>query len=333
MIRKASKAAALAAATTAAIVLLAGCSSTTSTPTATPSHIKLAGVFTNTSDPFWETMSCGATNEAKTLGVSLQTFNTTTTDTNTIASDFQTASLTNPDGLIVQPFNNNQFVAQYTKLMKDGVPVVTANGTVPQVNYKTIYSGTNTGGIASQVSSLIPSGSGSLVVMGGAPGIPPLQTRTQPFINAVEKMRSDLTPLSVEYSGFDANKATTDVSSLIIAHPDLKLIIAADGPDGVAAAAAVKQAGKVGKIAVIAFDAVPNEVQALKAGQITALIAQDPYKIGADSVKAIVDYLNSHKSGGAVKPAGSATIANQLLTKKTVDDPSNAKYLYKATCS
>lgn len=333
MIRKAPKVAALAAAATAAIVLLAGCSTTTLTTTATPSNIKLAALFANTSDPFWETMSCGATTEAKTLGVSLQSFNTTTTDTNTIASNFQSASLTNPAGMIIQPFNNNQFVAQYTTLMKKGVPIVTANGTVPQVNYKTIYSGTNTAGIASQVSSLIPSGSGSMVVMGGAPGIPPLETRTQPFIKAVQKMRTDLTALSVEYSGFDANKATTDVSSLIIAHPDLKLIIAADGPDGVAAAAAVKQAGKTGKISVIAFDAVPNEVEALKSGQITALIAQDPYKIGADSVKAIVDYLNSHKSGGAVTPAGSATVANQLLTKKTVDDPSNAKYLYKATCS
>jgi ribose transport system substrate-binding protein len=331
MIRNIRRAGIFAAAATAGILLLAGCSSTAS-PSATSSSIKLAAVVANTSDPFWATVTCGVKGQAKKLGVSLQLFNTTTTDTNTIASNFQSASLTNPDGMIVQPFNNNQFVAQYTKLMNSGVPVVTANGTTPQVNYQTIYSGTDTAGIASEVKDLIPSGSGTMVVMGGAPGIPPLETRTQPFIKAVQKMRSDLTPLSVEYSGFDINKATTDASSLIIAHPDLKLIIAADGPDGVAAAAAVKQAGKTGKIAIIAFDAVPNEVEALKAGQITALIAQDPYKIGSESVTSLVDYLKSHKSGGAVKPAGSTTIDNKLLTKATVDDAANLKYQYKATC-
>lgn len=330
MILTTRKAAALAAAAVAGVLLLAGCSAA-STPSNTASHVTIAGVVANTSDPFWQTMVCGAEAEAKTLGVTYTSFNTTSTDTNTIASNFQSASLISPNGMIVQPFNNNQFVAQYTSLMAKGVPIVTANGTTPQVNYKTIYSGTDTAGLASQVKGLIPTGSGSMVVLGGAPGIPPLETRTQPFIKAVQAERTDLTVLPVEYSGFDANKATTDTSSLIISHPDLKLIIAADGPDGVAAAAAVKQAGKSGKIAVIAFDAVPNEVSALKAGDITALIAQDPYQIGSDSVKAIVDYLSAHPSG-AVKPAGSATIANQLLTATTVDDPANAKYLYKSTC-
>ncbi|MFG0221372.1 substrate-binding domain-containing protein, partial [Streptococcus suis] len=76
-----------------------------------------------------------------------------------------------------------------------------------------------------------------------------------------------------------------------LAHPDLKLIIAADGPDGLGAAAAISQAGKAGQIALVAFDAVPGEVDALKAGTITALIAQNPTDIGAKSIDALVDYL------------------------------------------
>jgi ribose transport system substrate-binding protein len=151
-------------------------------------------------------------------------------------------------------------------------------------------------------------------------------------VEAVQKMRPDLEPLPNDYSGFDINKATTNVASLIIAHPDLKLIIAADGPDGVGAAAAIKQADKVGDITLIAFDAVPPEVDALRAGTITALIAQDPVSIGATSVDEIVKYLKDNPDGGAVKPSGSITIPSFLLTAKNIDDPANEKYLYKTEC-
>ncbi len=75
----------------------------------------------------------------------------------------------------------------------------------------------------------MPEGAGSMVYMGGAPGIPPLEGRTTPFLEAVAEARPDLTRLEDEFSGFDINKATTDASSLIIAHPDLRFIVAADG--------------------------------------------------------------------------------------------------------
>jgi ribose transport system substrate-binding protein len=136
----------------------------------------------------------------------------------------------------------------------------------------------------------------------------------------------------VEYSGFDVNTATTDIASLIIANPDLKLIIASNGPDGVGAAAAIKQAGREGEIALIAFDAVPAEVDELRAGTISALIAQDPFAIGETSVQELVDYLDAHPDGGAVSPSGSKTIPSFLLTGDNIDDPDSEKYIYRASC-
>lgn len=320
-------------ATVAVAFVLAGCSTPAPSDTDAPaSDITIAGVYQNLSDPFWQTITCGAQARAAELGVDLELYTSTDTDANTMASNFETALLTEPDGVIATPFNNNQFVAQYTQLMADGVPVVSGNGTDPQVEYKNIYSDTETAGLAADVADLIPGGGGTMVVLGGAPGIPPLEGRTNPFIEAVQEMRSDLTPLPTVYSGFDVNKATADVAALIIANPDLKLVIAATGPDGVGAAAAIDQAGKAGEITLIAFDAVPPEVDALRAGTITALIAQDPFSIGSTSVDAIVDYLSNNPDGGAVEPAGSQAIPNVLLTADNVDDAENANYLYKTSC-
>lgn len=319
--------------------ILAGCAAGAGSPEATTTDgettgepVTIAAVFPNTADPFWQTISCGAASRAEELGVDLQQFNSTNTDTNTTASNFQSASLIGADGMIVNSFNDNQFVAQFQQLMQEGVPIVTSSAPEPQVNYLTIFSDSDTAGFAEELDDVIPEGPGSMVFLGGAPGIPPLESRTQPFVDAVQEMRPELTALPTDYSGFDINKATSNVASLIIANPDLKLVIAASGPDGVGAAAAIKQAGKTGEITLIAFDAVPAQVEALREGTITALIAQDPFTVGAESVQAIVDYLQEHPDGGPVTPDGSKTIPSVLLTSDNVDDPANAQYLYTTSC-
>lgn len=315
-------------------------SATSSSPASSPaaagtagsSGIHLAEVLANTSDPFFMTIACASQQEAVKLGVSLQTFNSTSTDTNTIANNFQTASLTHPQGIFADPFDNNQFIAQYKTMMSAGVPVVTGNGTTPPAEYKDIYSGSDTARFAPAVLKSVPSGSGSMVYLGGAPGIPPLQSRTLPFVKAVESGRPDLKVLPTEYSGFDINKTTTDLGAIILANPDLKLVIAADGPDAQGAAAAIKAAGKAGQITLVGFDAIPTEVAALQQGIITDLIAQSPGAIGKDSIDALVSYLKVHPHGGTIAYAGSQTIPNQLLTKATLSSPANADYIYKASC-
>jgi ribose transport system substrate-binding protein len=320
-------------AVTAALALLsAGCSASNSSAGGGGNSITLAGVLANTSDPFWTSVGCGAKQEAKKLGVTLRMYNSTSTDTNQIASNFQSATLFNPSGILSSPFNNNQFIAQYKSLMAKGIPVVSGNGTSPQTEYKNIFSGSDTAKFATDVLKGVPAGAGSMVYLGGAPGIPPLETRTTPFVTAVKSARADLRALPTDYSGFDINKETSNVSALILAHPDLKLVIAADGPDAVGAAAAIKQAGKQGKITLVGFDAIPAEVAALKNGAITALIAQGPFTIGRDQVDALVDYLKAHPNGGAVQPSGDQTVANALLTKDNIDDPASADYVYTANC-
>jgi ribose transport system substrate-binding protein len=296
------------------------------------SKLRLAVVLPNTSDPFFMTQVCAAKKEGKRLGVTVRTFTSTSTDTNAIANNFQSALLTKPQGIFVSPFNNNQFIAQYKSLMKKGVPVATGNTTTPATQYKWVYSAADTARFAPTVLKSVPSGSGKMVYLGGAPGIPPLEARTLPFVKAVEKARPDLDRLPDDYSGFDINKETQNVSSLLLAHPDLKLIIAADGPDAAGAAAAITQAGKAGKVTLVAFDAIPPEVQALKQGVISYLIAQSPATIGRLAVNTLVSYLKKHPNAGPVKPAGRIAVPNQLLTKATVDSPRNAAYIYKTGC-
>jgi ribose transport system substrate-binding protein len=298
--------------------------------------ITVAGVYGMTSDPFWVTLGCGARQEAAQLGVQYKDFSSTAGDTQTYSQLFSSAQLVKPNGIFVNPANPNQFVTQYKTLMSSGVPVVTVNSSDPPSQYKVVGTDTKNLPFLEQVAGLVPAsgGSGSMVVVNGIPGLVPVQVRLDPVVNAITSAHPGLKMLPTIYSGFDINKATSAVATDLIAHPDLKVIVAADGPDGQAAAAAVKQAGKSGKVTVIALDATPAEVAALKAGTITGLVAQSPLQIGEQQVKTLVDYIQAHPKGGAVPVSPTAVgVPQHLLTQSNINDPASTSWIYKSSCS
>lgn len=326
----------VAAATTSVALLLAACgngSSSGSAGSSASDDITIAGVYGLTSDPFWTSIGCGAKEEAAKLGVTFKEFTSTGSDTAAYSSNFSSAQVINPDGIFVNPTNPNQFITQYKQLMAKGVPVVTINSTDPPAQYKVVGTDTTDTSFLSSVADLVPDQAGSMAVIDGIPGLVPVESRLTPVVDAITKARTNLTVLPTEYTGFDVTKATSTVSSLLIAHPDLRVVVAADGPDGQATAAAVKQAGKAGQVKVIALDAVPAEVSALKDGTITGLVAQAPEQIGQQQLKTLVDYIRANPSKGAVPASSDQTgVPQRLLTKDNVDDPDSAPYIYKPSC-
>ena len=107
-------------------------------------------------------------------------------------------------------------------------------------------------------------------------------------------------------------------------YPNLKGIFAIDGTNASGAAAALQSKGLVGKIALVGYDAYPANVDLIKAGVFTALIAQDPAAEARLAIKTIVANI---KKG--TKPAKkNVTIANVALTKDS-SAADIAKYTYK----
>ena len=100
-------------------------------------------------------------------------------------------------------------------------------------------------------------------------------------------------------------------------HPGLKGIFAINDPSGLGAVGALKKAGRLDQVTVIAFDGMPAGLQAIKDGEIYADPVQHPDVIGRETIRAIV----AHLSGEEVAP--SFDIPATLYTKEDADkDPS-----------
>jgi ribose transport system substrate-binding protein len=78
---------------------------------------------------------------------------------------------------------------------------------------------------------------------------------------------------------------------LIQAHPDLNAIFGINDDSALGALAAVEKAGKVDRIKIIGFDAVPEAREAINAGKLYGDVIQNPKKIGMMTIGAIKDYM------------------------------------------
>lgn len=298
------------------------------------SDLSLAYVYGNSSDPFWTTIQCGAEAEAEARGVDLEVFSTPDLDAAKFQQSLDSARAKSPSGLMINSLNPNQFIAQYQSLMTEGVPVVAGQVTEPPATLATVWSSGESEGFIEDLLTLVPEGGGKVIVLGGVQGLVPVETRYLPVVEAIQEERPDLEFLETQYSQFDTTKAQSITSGLLVANPDVSLVIAADGPDGQGAAAAVKAANLTDTVKVISFDATPSNVEGLKAGDFIALVSQNAQEIGKQQLGQLVDYLEANPDGGAVEATDEFVgIPQGLLTPENVDAPENATYVYTASCS
>ncbi len=77
---------------------------------------------------------------------------------------------------------------------------------------------------------------------------------------------------------------------------------------------AIRAAGKQNDIVVIGFDAIPDALDAIEDGRMTATVAQRPYEIGRMGVDAAVAYLKGEKL------ESTTYIPVELVTKENLAD-------------
>ncbi|MDQ6945131.1 MAG: substrate-binding domain-containing protein [Actinomycetota bacterium] len=114
------------------------------------------------------------------------------------------------------------------------------------------------------------------------------------------------------------------MSSLLAAHPDFKGVFAVDNFTGDGAPVGVRNANARSSVKIVAFDAQPSQVQTLKAGDIDAIISQNPYDMGVVGV----DYAVALGKGQNV-PRQKIT-GLLAITKDNVDSVEAAPYIYKS---
>ncbi|MGZ4397165.1 MAG: ABC transporter substrate-binding protein [Gaiellaceae bacterium] len=279
------------------------------------------------SDAFYLTMNKGAQAAAKKLG------NVKVTFTGSAAAfspptqiPFLNGTIAKkPDAILIAPTDKTALIAPIKRAVDAGIPVVTVDTFITAPLAFTNVSTDNLGGGRAAADALVKAigGSGDVAAISVNPGISTTDQRSQGFAQELRKFPK-VHYLGVQYCNDDQTKASNQTAALLAGHPNLKGMFAMNVVSGNGVTAAVKAAGKSGKVKLVEFDAGPPQVQALKAGTIDALIAQYPYGIGQLGVQLAYKYVTGHKAG-IKKHYGTGSA---VVTRANVNNPAIKKYLY-----
>jgi ribose transport system substrate-binding protein len=277
-------------------------------------------------DEFYITMNCGAKAEAQAKGATLDFQGPDEFDASQQTPIVNAVQAKKPDAVLIAPTDTKALYAPIKQLADNGSKVVLVDTTLEKadVAVSQIASNNTAGGEQAAKTLLnLTGGKGKYLVINVKPGISTTDQRGAGFEKVI-KATSGATYLGQQYNNDDPAKAASIVTSTLAKNPDLTGIFATNlfGAEG--AATGLRQAGKLGKVKIVGFDAGPKQVQDLKDGVVQALIAQQPATIGKDGVDQALAALNGQKTTPKIGTGFS------VITKKNL--ASNQSALYKASC-
>lgn len=135
------------------------------------------------------------------------------------------------------------------------------------------------------VSQLGADATGAILVIEGLSGNVTGQKRASGFADRLAEIAPGLEIVASLPGDWDRGKAATITNDIMIRNPGLLGIFAANDGMALGAVESVFAAGKGGDVVIIGVDGNSDAVKSIKAGRLTASVAQLPYLVGKQAVE------------------------------------------------
>ncbi|HEY2061471.1 ABC transporter substrate-binding protein [Amycolatopsis sp. NBC_01480] len=288
---------------------------------------KLALVPGVQAEPFYISMQCAAQDEAKKLGYDLTTQAPQMFDAAMQTTIVNALGSNPPAALLVTPTDDKAMLAPIQQVKNRGTKIVEVDTSLQDksVAVSSISSDNTEGGkMAAQTLAKLAGGkSGSVLILDTIAGTSTTAARAKGFEDEL-KNTPNLKSAGIQFTQNEPDQAAAKVTAALASTPDLIGIFATNLNTGEGAATGLRNAGKIGQVNLIGFDASPSEVDGLRKGEYQGLIAQDPASIGVQGVDQAVASLE----GKTV----TRNLTAQLHSITKADMDANSQYFYKQKC-
>jgi len=278
-------------------------------------------------DPFYVSMQCGAQAAADKAGAKLTIQGPDKFDATLQNPMLDAVAASKPDALLVAPNDVKASVPPLKRLQDKGTKIVLVDTVVtdPTIGVSRIATDNNLGGQKAAEALDQLGAKGKVLVISTDPGVSSVDARVDGFKSKAKELGFTLAS-DTQYSHNQASTAAQVISAALAKNPDLAGVFATNLFTAQGVATGVKQAGKSGTVKIVGFDAGPDQIKQLEAGDVQALVAQKPYDIGQQGVEQALAAL-----GG--KPVTKDIQTESLIvTKANMAEPDVSKYIYKANC-
>jgi D-allose transport system substrate-binding protein len=285
-------------------------------------ELQIAVLIKGLSNPYWKALSEGADDAAKASGVSLQLQGAQTDqEIEAQLNMCQTMLLKKPDALIFATVNQVNLLPCLKQAQQKNIPLIDVDGSytkdeATKYGVKVAFSvASNNYELGKKAAQYLQGKTGKVLVIEGLPGNSPGELRLKGFRENLPKGLQIVASLPGDWDRLKAADITNDI---LTKTPDLKIIFAANDTMALGVAETV-HSHKRDDIVIVGIDGTGDAVKAIKAGRLTASVAQLPYLMGKQAVEKVVGLLKSNKHYDYAQ-----YVPIVLLDKRSLNDKNNA---------
>lgn len=247
------------------------------------------------SHSFWQSVKAGADAAGKDLNVKIiwkgPAMETDYAGQVSIVEDMITQRV---DGIVLAPSHGDTMVPKVEAAQKAGIPVTIFDSGISSNNYLSYVSTDNRAGgaLAAKRMGEKLGGKGKVAILGVKKGSVSTDEREEGFRDTLKKEFPGITLIEpIFYGDANAAKSLAAAEDILTANADLNGLFASNESSTVGAVQAIRQRNLAGKITLVGFDYTAKLGQDIKDGAIDSLVLQNPFKMGYEGVKTIVDKL------------------------------------------
>lgn len=294
------------------IIALAACNR----PASNNGQKTIAVIPKGVSHSFWQTVKAGADAAGRDLNVRIDWKGPAQeTDISGQINIVEDAINRRVDGIVLAPSHGDSLVPMVERAQRQGIPVTIFDSGISTQNYLAYVSTDNREGgvVAARRMGEKLGGKGKVAILGVKKGSVSTDEREDGFRAALAKQFPGIQIVQHLYGEANAARSLSAAEDILTAHPDLTGLFASNESSTVGAVRAIRQRSAAGKVALVGFDATPDLVANVKEGAIDSLVLQNPFKMGYEGVKTIVD-----KTAGKT-PEKRIDTGVKLLTKENME--------------
>jgi ribose transport system substrate-binding protein len=289
--------------------------------------LSIAVIPKGTTHVFWKSVEAGARQAAQELGIDMTWKGPLKEDDRaqqiSIVEQFVSEGRS---GIVLAPLDENALRRPVDAAMEKKIPVIIIDSTLKgEVGKDFIgFCGTNNkqgGTMGGEELARLLDGKGKVILLRYQEGSASTSQREEGFLEAIKKHPDMQLLLDNRYAGATVAEAQSTAMNIIDKIRVADGIFCPNESSTFGMLLALKQNNLAGKIKLVGFDTSPPLIEGLKKGEIQALVAQNPKKMGYLGVKTVVAYIH----GEQVPPVTDS--GAQLITKENVDTPEIQKLL------
>jgi ribose transport system substrate-binding protein len=199
-------------------------------------------------------------------------------------SALERAAATQPDGIAVDPVAAVEDMPSIRTIRHRSIPIILFDSPSPEPGMTSVGNDfAQQGTIAAERLVGLIGGQGKVAVMRGFPSAPNHRQRYDAQV-AVLKRHAGISMVDGGSDNDDIGTAERQAAAVLGANPDLRGYLCCDAAGPIGIAAAVRKAGKAGKVAVVGMDGIRPILEAVKEGILESSASTIPAMQGSMSI-------------------------------------------------